>query len=487
MRPALGRLFPLSIGTQIAGLVVVSLLGIHGLLTLLLFFGDRDDGRAREDMAAQLVALVRLAEADPDGRDALIARAATAFPQFGLARGEVMPPVPGRIAPSPGLAPPPGRPPPEPWGLDRELRALPAGVTASAIAPAEPGAPRRITVRLSDGTALAATVPPRWRPPFGPLQVTIVILASLVTVLSGWAALALTRPLRAFASAAEAFRPDGEIVPLAERGPQEIQVAARALNGMRARIKAMVEERSQMLAAVGHDLRTPITRLRLRSEFIEDDVLRAQALADLDQMRGMVESLLVFMRSGQSARAPVMVDLTASLTTVCDQFADLGHAVTYSGPDHAVILGHPDELQRAVTNLVDNAVRYAGRATVRLSLAADRVAIDVEDDGPGLPDAQKSAMLRPFARGESARSMDGTTGFGLGLSIAQVVAAAHGGSLALLDASPHGLLARITLPGDVIVRARADGPNGGSATASEDDRTPAEGPPEPSSVQVVRA
>ncbi|RAI37911.1 hypothetical protein CH338_14510, partial [Rhodoplanes elegans] len=334
-------------------------------------------------------------------------------------------------------------------------------VTVVALAPAEPGAPRRVTVRLRDGTALSATVAPRRRPPFGPLQVSILILASLVTVLSGWAALALTRPLRAFATAAEAFRPDGEIVPLPERGPQEIRIAARTLNEMRARVKAMVEERSRMLAAVGHDLRTPITRLRLRSEFIEDDSLRTQALADLDQMRGMVESLLVFMRSGQSARAPVMVDLTASLTTVCDQFADLGHAVTYSGPDHAAIMGHPDDLQRAVTNLVDNAVRYAGRATVRLNLARDRVEIDVEDDGPGIPAAQKAAMLRPFARGESARSMDGTTGFGLGLSIAQVVAVAHGGTLALLDACPHGLVARITLPGETIGPPRPAAPRAG--------------------------
>lgn len=229
-----------------------------------------------------------------------------------------------------------------------------------------------------------------------------------------------------------------------------------------------------MLAAVGHDLRTPITRLRLRSEFIEDDILRAQALADLDQMRGMVESLLVFMRNESPTRSPVRVDLTASLTTVCDQFVDLGHTVTYSGPDHAVILGHPDDLQRAVTNLVDNAVRYAGRAMVRLKLASDRVEIEVEDDGPGIPDSQRAAMLRPFARGESARSMNGTTGFGLGLSIAQVVATAHGGSLALMDARPRGLLARITLPGHAIVPGRTEGPKGGTTNAAGDARMPDE-------------
>ncbi|MDC7786904.1 ATP-binding protein [Rhodoplanes sp. TEM] len=453
MRSRLGRLFPLRISAQIAVLVIASLLAIHAVLTVSFFLADRYDRREREDLPAQLAAVVRLAEVDPARRADLVADAAAAFPRLK----PVLHP-PGTATPA--VTPVAGAPPPP---ADHDLaRVLPPGTAVSVVAPAGPDRPDRVAVRLRDGAVLEADVAPRPRPLLGgPLIVSILILASLTTVLGWWAALALTRPLRAFATAAEAFRPDGEIMLLPERGPHEIRIAARALNQMRARVKAMVEERSRMLAAVGHDLRTPITRLRLRSEFIDDDTLRVQALADLDQMRAMVESLLVFMREGQSARAAVRVDLTASLTTVCDQFADLGHDVSYAGPEHAVVMGHPDELQRAVTNLVDNAVRYAGGARVRLGVEADRVVIDVADDGPGIPDSDKAAMLRPFARGESARSMDGTTGFGLGLSIAQVVAGAHGGTLELLDVVPHGLLARIVLPGTAVVPVRpAGGPDG---------------------------
>ncbi|NVO13672.1 MAG: HAMP domain-containing protein [Rhodoplanes sp.] len=428
LRP--GALLPQRISSQIAALVVASLLAIHVVLTIG-FLLRQDDGRERDD-GPSLVALVRLAETrDPARRADLIAEAARAFPRMQM-----------RLAPA-GAEPAGDADDPRLEGLRRHL---PPGTTAALVAPGGPERPERVAVRLSDGAVLSASVMPPPGRPIDPVIVSILVLAILITVLGWWAARALTRPLRAFVSAAEAFRPDGEIMLLPERGPEEIRSAARALNHMRARVKAMLEERSRMFAAVGHDLRTPITRLRLRSEFIEDEGLRAQALADLDQMRAMVESLLMFMRDGRSARAPVMVDLTASLTTVCDQFADLGHDVSYAGPDHVAVRGHPDELHRAVTNLVDNAVRYGGCARVRLAATVAGVVIDIEDDGPGIPERDRTAMLRPFVRGETARSMDGTTGFGLGLSIAQVVVTAHGGTLALLDGVPRGLLVRIVLP-----------------------------------------
>lgn len=430
MRVRPSALLPQRISSQIAALVVASLLAIHVVLTIG-FMLRQDDGRERDD-GPTLVALVRLAmTADPARRSELIAEAARAFPRMQL-----------RMTPA-GSEPAGALDDPRLRGLQRRL---PAGTSAALVEPGDNGRPEQVAVRLSDGAVLSGSIMPPPGRPFDPMIGTILLLAILITVLGWWAARALTRPLRAFASAAEAFQPDGEIMLLPERGPEEIRSAAHALNQMRARVKAMLEERSRMFAAVGHDLRTPITRLRLRSEFIEDEGLRAQALADLDQMRAMVESLLVFMRDGRSTRAPVMVDLTASLTTVCDQFADLGHDVTYTGPDHVAVTGHPDELHRAVTNLVDNAVRYGGCARVRLAVTPAGIVIDIEDDGPGIPERDRSAMLRPFVRGETARSMDGTTGFGLGLSIAQVVVSAHGGTLALLDGVPKGLLVRIVLP-----------------------------------------
>jgi signal transduction histidine kinase len=141
-----------------------------------------------------------------------------------------------------------------------------------------------------------------------------------------------------------------------------------------------------------------------------------------------------------------VIDVAISLQTICDQFADTGCQVSYDGPDHVAIRAYPGSLNRAVTNLVENAVRYGDRGLVRLVAATDSVVIAVEDEGPGIPDGRKEAMIEPFVRGDAARGMDGRSGFGLGLSIARAVAAAHGGSLTLLDREPKGLIARIELP-----------------------------------------
>ncbi|WP_430641468.1 sensor histidine kinase [Bradyrhizobium centrolobii] len=220
---------------------------------------------------------------------------------------------------------------------------------------------------------------------------------------------------------------------------------------MRERITALMNDRTRMLAAISHDLRTPITRLRLRSEYIDDSTQRAQTLRDLDQMQSMLESVLSLLRS-ESAVKPTLVDLAALVQMVCEQFSDCGHAVTYQGPDRAAMTARPDEIIRAVGNLVENATRFGTEVTVALSIADDQIIIEVCDDGPGIPDESKSAMLEPFVRGEEARTMDETAGFGLGLSIAQAIATAHGGSLLLLDNKPSGLCARLLLS-----NARQDG------------------------------
>ena len=169
-------------------------------------------------------------------------------------------------------------------------------------------------------------------------------------------------------------------------------------------------------------------------------------LRDLDQMKAMTDGVLSFLRDGQPRGGMTSVDIASLLQTICDQFADMGHDVRYSGPDHATIVAAPDSLQRAVANLVDNAVRYGGHTIVRLALEAGGVCVDVEDDGPGILDLRKDAMLEAFVRGEEARTMDDRSGFGLGLSIARTVAEAHGGALTLHDRVPHGLIARIMLP-----------------------------------------
>jgi signal transduction histidine kinase len=306
----------------------------------------------------------------------------------------------------------------------------------------------RIAVRLRDGDVVSARIPapPRgWRV-FYPIVITVLSIAIVTIMLGVWAARAVTAPLRSFARAAESFSPEAQISPLPEQGPEEVRTATRALNAMRERIKGLVEDRTRMLAAVGHDLRTPITRLRLASEFVGDQQLRHQMLRDLDQMNTMVESILIFLREGRSSKHAVSVDLGAALQTVCDEFADAGHDVRLAASEQASVTAQPDELRRALANIIDNAVRYAGGAVVSLVPTPGGVVVMVEDEGPGIADDRKAAMLQPFVRGEPARHMDGKTGFGLGLSIASAIVAAHGGTLTLHDREPRGLAVRIMLP-----------------------------------------
>jgi signal transduction histidine kinase len=334
--------------------------------------------------------------------------------------------------------------------LDRLRHRLGAGFAVADAGPLGGGPTReRVAIYLRDGAMLTARMPPMPPPPGrfgGPFLITLGSIAISLGLLGWWAARSLTLPLRSFARAAENFSPDGEIAPLPERGPEEIKTAAKALNQMRERIKRLVDDRTRMLAAVGHDLRTPITRMRLRSEFIEDESARVQMVRDLDQMNAMVESVLMFLQNGQSPKAMTTIDLASNLQTICDQFADMQHAVSYVGPDHLPVRARPEALDRAVTNLIENAVRYGGAAVVRLTAAPNAAEIAIEDDGPGIPDSQKEAMLEPFVRGDAARGMNDATGFGLGLAIARAVAEKHGGTLELISRRPTGLTAKITLP-----------------------------------------
>ena len=186
--------------------------------------------------------------------------------------------------------------------------------------------------------------------------------------------------------------------------------------------------------------------MRLRSEFIEDETHRSRMLSDLDQMRSMLESVLSFLRNDRELESMTLADVASTLQLITDQFADIGRKVTYDGPAHAMATVRPDDLHRSVTNLVENAVRFGAEAVIRLRIAGDQLTIDVEDDGPGISDAQKQNMLEPFVRGDDARNMDEATGFGLGLSIANAIVLAHGGTLSLHDREPHGLIVRIQLP-----------------------------------------
>lgn len=417
---------PSRISGQIAMMVIVSLIIIHVVLTAAFFLG-RPDHR-RDAPPDQLVTLVKLVNASvPELRPRLVADIAAVFPQLGLALGGVAPGEGGQLERDPYLD-----------GLRRHLG------SSYEVRVASPGV---VAIRLRDDVLISVRVASRPPPqPFGPLSVTLLSIAVIVTLLGFWAARTLTGPLRRFARAAENFTPGGDIAPLPERGPYEIRAAARALNRMRERIKSLLDERTRMLAAVSHDLRTPITRLRLRCEFIDDEATRTRMLDELTHMNGMVENVLTFLRDSGARRQRSMVDVAISVQTICNQFADAGYEVRYHGPDHVVGCVQPEELHQALTNLVDNAVRYGNTVDVRLTETPSSIAIAIEDDGPGIVDADKERVLEPFVRGDASRNMSHNAGFGLGLSIARSVVEAHGGTLALINRVPSGLTASVTLP-----------------------------------------
>ncbi|WP_237479782.1 ATP-binding protein [Lichenibacterium dinghuense] len=323
------------------------------------------------------------------------------------------------------------------------------------LEPAGAPVPRgRQSLVLADGTAIsAATGASRRRGPDPALIAfaTLTFVALSTTLFVVWAVRGVTAPLRRVSDAVEGFARDAASLrapqPLPEEGPAEIAALAQGFNSMQGRIARMMRERTGMLAAVSHDLRTPITRLRLRAEFVDDAPLRELMLRDLGQMDAMVHSALSFIRDGRVEREPTRLDLASLLRTVCDEAADMGHRARYGGPDHLVISGHEDELRRAVGNLVDNAARVEAEATVELAREPDgSVAVTVTDDGPGIPPERLDEVMQPFRRGTDDEARSGPSGFGLGLPIVQAIVQAHGGTLTLSNREPHGLRCRIALP-----------------------------------------
>lgn len=324
------------------------------------------------------------------------------------------------------------------------------GVTVRAIHRTETGGVPLFAFGLSGGEWLV--IEDEWLgkgpppPPFtGPLVVAIAFAGVSSVLLALWAAHAVVRPLRTLAAAAREFDIEGDPRPLPDTGPEEVRVASRAFDAMRRRIRDLVEDRTRMLAAMGHDLRTPITRLRLRSEFLGDETAKAEFLRDLAMTSDMIEGALTYLREGRQAEKPVRVDLAALVATVCDGAADLGRDVTWDGPSHLIRRVRPQALSRALANLVDNAVKYGLRARVRLIEIPRGARMEIEDDGPGIAEADRLAMLRPFVRGDAARNLNDSQGFGLGLAIARAAVEGHGGSLTFDRAASGGLLVRMEL------------------------------------------
>ncbi|MBR0936969.1 ATP-binding protein [Bradyrhizobium jicamae] len=427
------------IGAQIAALMVVSIVALHFIITISFLIHRPDRPEPPDRWHTQLAAAAQLlGHAPASERPRLMADVARAFPQLAIGdlAADTTLPAESDVSTMHAL---------RRLGATYHIFLLPDPVGTRG----DDGEIRRVGIRLPDGAMIAANLmPDQHMRPFwgGPWMITVLFAVISVTLLGLWAAWALTAPLSSFVKAAETFSLNGAAAPLPERGPEEIRSLAKALNRMRERITALIDDRTKMLAAISHDLRTPITRMRLRAEFIEDETHRHRMLRDLDQMRSMLESVLSFLRNDRKLEEMTLVDIASTLHLVTDQFADMGHKVTYEGPQHAMATARPGDLHRSITNLVENAVRFGGQVAVRLAVTPDELTIDVEDDGPGISDAHKASVLEPFVRGDDARNMDEAEGFGLGLSIANAIVLAHGGTLSLHDRQPHGLVVRIRLP-----------------------------------------
>ena len=232
---------------------------------------------------------------------------------------------------------------------------------------------------------------------------------------------------------------------LDERGPREVHRAARAFNDMQTRLRSFIDDRTRMLAAISHDLRTPITRMRLRAEFVEDDEQRRKMLADLGEMEAMIAATLSFAREDAAGEAQVPLDLADLLQSLCDAAVDAGHAASYSGARRFPFNGAPTGLKRAFGNLLDNAIKYGGVARVTLKPSEESVTVTVEDDGPGIPPEELEKVFTAFYRVEGSRSRE-TGGVGLGLAVVRTIVHAHGGEVALENRREGGLRAVVTLP-----------------------------------------
>ncbi|MBF0304057.1 MAG: HAMP domain-containing protein [Alphaproteobacteria bacterium] len=305
----------------------------------------------------------------------------------------------------------------------------------------------RAAVALPDGRWLVfATALPDDAPAVSRQFVLSMAITGLVLlIVSVWAVRRLTAPLDGLARAAERLGRDMDAEPLAELGTVEMRRAAQAFNQMQERLKRLVENRTAMLAAISHDLRTPLTLLRLRAENVEAGEDRDRMLATIGEMDAMLGATLSFARDDATPEPRRPVDLTALLASLVDDMADAGLKVSIEQAPPVTLACQTQALRRAVANLIDNAIKYGGAARIALEVTATTVTISVDDDGPGIPEAERERVLQPFTRLEGSRSRE-TGGIGLGLAITLSIVQAHGGALTLANRPAGGLRATIALP-----------------------------------------
>ena len=304
------------------------------------------------------------------------------------------------------------------------------------------------SVALADGRWLNVAVgPPPGAPAWGAAFVAVFALSALgIAAVAVFTGRRMAKPMRGLAAAAGRLGRGEAVEDLPEAGPVETRETVRAFNLMRARLDRYVRDRTAMLAAVSHDLRTPITSLRLHAEFVEDAETKAKILAALDEMQRMTDDALAFIREDVQREETRTVDLHALVDSVAADLAELGHDIAVADSGRVLAACRPAALRRALRNLLENAAAYGGRAAVRIERDTDELRVVVEDEGPGIPEAELERVFEPFVRLEASRSRD-TGGSGLGLAIARGIMRGHGGDIVLANRAQGGLRATVALPG----------------------------------------
>ncbi|WP_024512390.1 HAMP domain-containing histidine kinase [Bradyrhizobium sp. ARR65] len=448
-------------------LVVLTLIGLSQLLEYYGYGQGDEDGRVRSHLivnkssfgivnprrnpmmlSGRIAVIIRSVASAPSSEQQRIV-AAVADPEIQVALDAAVAPVPAGhaddytdrlrrlIQMQLDMASPP---------ISVSARSLPASVDGyTGHSNSTPKGRAVVEAVLQDGRRITFTIPyDLLGNPNGLILVliSIVIVSGLVSV---WTARRLAAPIKEFARAAERLGVDLTMQPLAERGPRELRVTIQALNRMQHRLQRFLEDRTQMLAAISHDLRAPLARLRLRAELVADSEQQRKMFDDLEAMNAMIESTLTFVRDDTRQEPRKLVDLGVLVGDLCEDFADAGGEVSYTGRRGIDVSCRPALVRRAVANLIDNAVKYGGGARVGIVHDHDRVVIAVDDDGPGIPPEEYEKVFAPFYRREPARDPT-NAGVGLGLSIARTVAREHGGDVTLKSRDSGGLSALIELP-----------------------------------------
>jgi signal transduction histidine kinase len=441
------RAFPSSLFARVALILLAGLLAAQ-LASLWLQWGERATvvSQARgQNFAERMVEAIRLLEADqPSQRSTSLPALQSGDLRVTLIRDDQVSPNPprGQIQASISAR----------LGSEREIRSVGGG--GGGMQHGGPGGmsprgnpTRSFDVRLRDGQWIRISAVQEADTPALPndliaqLLITLIMVTAVVMI----AVRQVTRPLQQLAAAADTLGNDLDAPPLTENGPTETRRAAQAFNRMQARIKRLVDERARALAAVSHDLRTPLTRLRLRAELVTDDRLRDQMAADLDSMAAMIDATLDYLRGLQDSEALRPIDMNALLQSLAEDAAVLGKTISVEGLAQAPYYGRLSGLRRALQNLIDNAIKYGHGAQLRIEDAADALRLVVEDEGPGIAPAELTRVTEPYYRPDASRSRE-TGGVGLGLSIVSDIALMHGGQLLLANRPQGGLSATLILP-----------------------------------------